>query len=272
MGFNRSFITFCIDLAAKPAATMSDVPPFDLNKARIPVDCVMTVLEKASGRTERIFLGGNCKTETVGVSSEVWMAPNADFVPVYSAASGKALTIKTYDRVGRAVKYSSVTAKAGAVQSDRAVVSTAEAFSSLDLHLKRGRGRHLPTASEVVAAGLDGEPLFSRMYFGNDRYDVMLEYPFKTCNFNDRAVFFQPDTGPVIFPRSLDCEFDELIEQTQLAFVAWNRYPGSACGEPAPGWAEFILQRPVEISEGVFTQHYSQSVRIECQNEMYTLG
>jgi hypothetical protein len=42
--------SFCIDLAAKPSATMSDVPPFDMNRGHIPIDCAMTVTERATGR------------------------------------------------------------------------------------------------------------------------------------------------------------------------------------------------------------------------------
>lgn len=101
------------------------VQPFNLNRAHIPIDCVMTITERATGANEVIclgataaacctprrqalrryseevialFVGGNCKTETVGVTQGVWMSPNADFVPIYS--DKKCLTLKTYDRLG----------------------------------------------------------------------------------------------------------------------------------------------------------------------------
>ena len=64
---------------------MSDVPPFDLNKPRIPIDCLMTVLERATGRQEVIYLGGNCKTETVGVPHSVWMEVCASHTVVHAA-------------------------------------------------------------------------------------------------------------------------------------------------------------------------------------------
>ena len=48
------------------------------------------------------------------------MEPNADFVPIYAATSRKGLTIKTYDRLGRAVRYSeSSGARAGTVSPGR---------------------------------------------------------------------------------------------------------------------------------------------------------
>jgi hypothetical protein len=160
--FSRSRVTFRIDLAMKPSATMSDEPPFDMNTPVIPIDCVLTVTERSTGRSEVIVLGGNCKTETVGVPANIWMAPNADFVPIYS--SSKALTIKTYDRFGKAVLYSAATGdkRAGTPQSDRAVVSVEEAFDMLDIDVRRCQGHKLSTTREVVANGLANEALIAR--------------------------------------------------------------------------------------------------------------
>ena len=53
----------------------------------------------------------------------------------------------------------------------------------------------LPTAKEVVQAGIACRPLMARTLFGNARYDCVLEYPIKTINLNDRHGIFQPDTG-----------------------------------------------------------------------------
>ena len=171
---DSSFVTFKIDLAAKPSATMSDIPPFNLNNGHIPIDCILTVTERSSGESEVICLGGDCKTETVGVQQGVWMAPNADFVPIYSQS--KCLTLKTYDRIGRAVQYSSVSGgRAGSVQSDRAVVDTQEAFSGLDLGVHRTTTQFLETTKEVVANGLSNEALSARTEFSSDRYDCVME-------------------------------------------------------------------------------------------------
>ena len=118
----------------------------------------------------------------------------------YSAKT--ALTIKTYDRIGKQVVYSSATGdkRVGKPQSDRAVVSVEEAFSDLDIDIRRCRGKFLATTKEVVANGVANERLMGRAEFCNERYSCLLEYPIKTCNFNDRDWFFQTDTGPVLFP------------------------------------------------------------------------
>jgi hypothetical protein len=39
-----------------------------------------------------------------------------------------------------------------------------------------------------------------------------------------------------------------MVENMELAFIAWNRYPGSATGGQSlpdePGWAEWLVRRP----------------------------
>ena len=97
--------------------------------------------------------------------------------------------------------------------------------------------------------------------------------PIKTCNFNNRDWFFQPDTGPVLFP-NLDVDLDEMVANMELAFIAWNRYPGSACGEQEPGWAEWVVRHPSEVGrnaegEAIEVNHYSKSVRMECHNKVF---
>ena len=40
----------------------------------------------------------------------------------------------------------------------------------------------------------------------------------------------------------------QMVENMELAFIAWNRYPGSATGGQSlpnePGWAEWLVRRP----------------------------
>ena len=101
----------------------------------------------------------------------------------------------------------------------------------------------------------------------------------------------------------------------ELAFIAWNRYPGSATGAQnaifcanftlmvityqdrlgtntghvegkeacfaggqslpdEPGWAEFVVRKPSvvgtdENGDAIETNHYSQSVRMGCYNQVF---
>lgn len=68
-----------------------------------------------------------------------------------------------------------------------------------------------------------------------------------------------------------------MVDNLELAFIAWNRYPGSATGEQSeaePGWAEWIVRRPSvvgvdEDGKEIAANHYSHSVRMECYNKVY---
>ena len=119
----------------------------------------------------------------------------------------------------------------------------------------------------------------------------------QTCNFNNRDWYFQPDTGPVLFPANLEAPLEDIIDDVQLAFIAWNAYDGSAVhpGGQQPGWAEFLVRQPspvatdqqgqtVEVAAICFVavvrrtdcvlslqqvQHYGKAVRVECLNSVY---
>src|SRR5262245_26149170 len=97
--FARSFFQFRIDLAKKPQVTMSHKAPYDLNNARIQIDCACEIRDRQTGNTYEFALGANCKTEQVGVKRDIWLAPNADFRPVVSKS--QFLVIKSYDHIGR---------------------------------------------------------------------------------------------------------------------------------------------------------------------------
>ena len=63
----------------------------------------------------------------------------------------------------------------------------------------------------------------------------------------------------------------EIIDRVELAFIAWNTYPGSATGD-GPGWAEFVVRAPTDVGGGLSVQHYSRSFRASVRNTMYSLG
>ena len=56
----------------------------------------------------------------------------------------------------------------------------------------------------------------------------------------------------------------DVVATSELAYVAWN---GNF-----PGFAEFLVRAPAEVAQGVMTQHYSQSVRVEpATNTLFAL-
>lgn len=246
--FARSFLTFRIDTLKKPPLTVSHKPPFPLNNARIQLDCRLEVVEKAAGLRQEFLLGANCKTERVGVERDVWLVPNADFVPVFSA--DKFLTIKTYACIGQEQQVRYYTQKT--VQPDRQIGSVVEAFDSLRLDVRHCPAEVLTSAEQIVAATLANDRLVARTQIENDRYVAVIEYPIKTMNANERDVIYQTDTGPVLFP-DLSRDRDSLIEGIELAFAAFN----------CSGWIELILRTPTDVGAGVQVHHYDRSLRLE---------
>lgn len=254
--FSRSFLHFRIDVEKKPPKTVSHKPPFTVNNVRVPVECRLSVVEKATGQEQVFVLTSNCKTERVGVERDIWTEPNADVTFVMSQQ--QFLIIKTWDHCGRKVMLHPPSLGA---QPQRQVGSTQEAFDRLRIDLRMTPGERLDQTDRIVAAILASEPLVARTRMENDRYDATIEYPIKTVNASERDHYYQTDTGPILFP-DLDRPPHELIEGLELAFVAHN----------SPDWAEFILQAPTPIRDGIDVHHYSKPVRRDVQNQVFRCG
>jgi hypothetical protein len=246
--FARSFITFRIDTLKKPPLTVSHKPPFPLNNARVQIDCRLQVAEKSSGAMREFLQGASCKTEQVGVEHDVWLIPNADFVPIFSA--DRFLTIKTYARIGLEEQVRLYTQKTA--QPDRQLGDVAEAFDSVRRDVTTCSGEVLETAEEIVAATLANEKLNAQTEIENVRYRAVIEYPIKTMNANERDIVYQTDTGPIMYPDLLRAPA-ELIEGVELAFAAFN----------GPHWIEFILRVPTEVGGGMRVHHYNKPVRCD---------
>jgi hypothetical protein len=246
--FARSFLTFRIDTLKKPPITVSHKPPYPLNNARIQLEGRLEVVEKASGQPHEFFLGANCKTERVGVPRDIWLAPNADFVPIMSAT--RFLTIKTYARIGLEQQVRYYTQQT--VQPDRQTGDVAQAYDSLRLDVATCPGLILATAEEIVSATLANHILVGRTRIENDRYRATIEYPIKTMNANERDVVYQTDTGPIMVP-DLSRAPEELIEGIELAFSAFN----------GPDWIELILRVPTDVGSNVWVHHYDRPLRWE---------
>ena len=100
--FARSSMVFRIDLDRVPPRTLSHVPPYSLNNARVPIDCRCRITERDTGRVHTFVLGADCKTERVGATADLWLQPNADFIPIFS--DDEFMHIKTFARAGMVSK------------------------------------------------------------------------------------------------------------------------------------------------------------------------
>jgi hypothetical protein len=256
LDFARSTLTFRIDLDKIPPRTLSHRPPYQMNNARVMLDCRCRVTDLASGRVHTIVLGASCKTERVGGDADLWLVPNGDFIPVFS--DDAFMHIKSFARVGMG---SQVEPPGSGDQPDRLRVPIAGTFERVHLDLAERDGELLGDAAAIVGAVLANDRLVGIHRFESVRYRVEIEYPVKTINANEREWVYQTDTGPILFP-DLDCEPDELLTRLELAFTAANN----------PTWAEFIVRVPTPIADDVEVYHYSKAVRLDdIDNEFYRI-
>jgi hypothetical protein len=250
--FNRSFFTFRIDTLVKQPLTVTHKPPFNLNNARIPIECRCVVTEKATGESQAFVLGASCKTERVGVESDIWLEPNADFCPIFS--DDRYLSLKTYSQVGTTMD---LFPPGSGSQSDRQTGLIDDTYDSVKIDMTECEGTPLDSAQEIVEAVLANQNLVARTELENDRYHALIEHPVKTINANERDWIYQTDTGPVLFP-DLSVEPGEMLTSLELAYSAFN----------CPDWIEFIVRRVTPTTSDVSVYHYSDAVRCDSRNQM----
>ena len=254
--FARSTLTFRIDLGKMHPRTLSHQPPFALNNARIQLDSVCRIADRLTRRVHTIWLGVSCKTEQVGANADLWLLPNADFIPLFS--DDEFMQIKSFARAGMVAQ---LHPPGLGVQSDRLRTPIDGTFDRVHLDLVEHHGELIIGAAAIVEAVLANDLLVGIHRFGSDRYDVEIEYPVKTINANERDMVYQTDTGPILFP-DLECEPDELLSRVELAFSAMN----------APDWAECIVRVRTPIADEVEVYHYSKPVRLDgIVNELYRI-
>ncbi len=250
--FNRSFFTFRIDTLVKQPLTVTHKPPFNLNNARIPIECRCVVTEKATDQAQAFVLGASCKTERVGVAGDIWLEPNADFCPIFS--DDRYLSLKTYSQVGTTMD---LFPPGSGSQSDRQTGLIDDTYDSVKIDMTECEGTPLDSAQEIVEAVLANQNLVARTELENDRYHALIEHPVKTINANERDWIYQTDTGPVLFP-DLSVEPGEMLTSLELAYSAFN----------CPDWIEFIVRRVTPTTSDVSVYHYSDAVRCDSRNQM----
>jgi hypothetical protein len=254
--FGRSTLLFRIDLDVLPPPTLSHKPPFQMNNARIQIDSVCRITERASGQVHTFVLGGDCKTERVGAERDLFLEPNADFIPIFS--DDGFMHIKTFARAGT---HAQAWPPGSGEQSDRLTAKLTDTFVDAHLDLVEREGERLADSRAIVDAVLANDAIVGVHRVQTDRYDVDIEYPAKTINANERDIVYQTDTGPILWP-DLERDPADLLPGLELAFTAAN----------APDWAQIIVRGRTSIADGVEVYHYANSIRVEgIANEFYRL-
>jgi len=257
LDFARSSILFRIDLDVRTPRTLSHEPPYRMNNARVQIDGLCRITDRATDEVRTFVLGGDCKTEQVGARTDLFLDPNADFIPIFG--DDQFMHIKTFARAG-------TTAQAyppgSGEQRDRLVTSIADSFDAVRLELVERGGEPLPDGNAIVDAVLANDVIVGIHRLSNDRYDAEIEYPVKTINANERDIVYQTDTGPILVP-DLTRDPDDLLAGLELAFTAAN----------APDWAQWIVRTRTTIADGVEVYHYARSIRMDgIDNAFYRIA
>jgi hypothetical protein len=258
--FYRSFMRFRIDLNVTQPKTVSQPPPFTLNNARFPLECVCRVTPGSpnttgSNTTIEYVLGASCKAEQVHVQENIWHDPPADMCLI--ASTDEFLVIKSWDRNNRGVMLSPPTL---GPQPERHTGKCSDAFTDLKIDLRETFGYLLQTTEDIVSAVLNNCPLVSQTVVSlPDGTHVFLEYPVKVINASEREMFYQVDTGPVLVPDSSAFDGTHAISALRLAFIAHNTL----------GSTELLLNVPTPIGLGMSVNHYSKMMKINAVNRIF---
>ena len=241
--FARSTILFRIDLDVLPPRTLSHKPPFAMNNARIQIDSVCRITDRASGRVHTFVLGGDCKTERVGAErgplprSQRRLHPDLlrRHVHAHQDVRARGHAGRRPTRRGRASR---------ATDSPR---RSPRRSSTPTWTSSSARASCWRTGRAIVDAVLANDLIVGIHRLSTDRYDVEIEYPAKTINANERDIVYQTDTGPILWP-DLKRDPADLLTGLELAFTAAN----------APDWAQIIVRRRTPIADGVEVYHYAE--------------
>lgn len=251
--FRNSHFFFEIDQARATTVTLKQ--PFAHNQVRIPLECRCEVTEPGGATTEYI-LAASCKTERVGVDSDIFNQPNADFCVVCSREDF--MIVKRWQQVDIAIDRQST---AMAAHVDRQVGRAADAWTSHLLGVDMAEAEVLASNDRIIQAVQGRRPIVSRTEFDlEDGCRFLVEYPVKTINVSDRHGNYQVDTGPVLFP-DLSIGHDRMIGNLRLAYVAHHQRD----------WAEFIINVPTPVDDGTLVHHYSKTVRVDATNTIIEL-
>lgn len=194
------------------------------------------------------MLGSSCKSEVVYVERGVWTNPCADMLIVLSDT--EFMTIKSFSHHG--IQIPLHPASLGA-QPKRQADDNANAFDKVDIDIQLVEGRELKTNMEIVKAGLARKALVSQTeWTAENGIHVLIEYPVRVWNYNERDNLYQLDTGPVLIP-NFNREHTRLVEIFERAYIAHN----------CPDWAEFIVNVPTRINDEIVVDHYSESRRLD---------
>jgi hypothetical protein len=249
--FGRAYFWFRLDPRVQPTITVTRPLPTTVLNVRINLECRCAVTHRRTGAKHSYVLGASCKTELVGPDRDLWMEPNADFCVAVS--NDDFMVLKSWARNNMPVE---AHPEVSGVPVERQSGISSDAWAEFAFDLPEVRGHGLGSIEDIIAAIRGRCPIVSRTEYDDGNYHVVIEHPVKTINYCEVDRVYQTDTGPILLPdlspqRLERCE--RFVECFDLAYSAFN----------SAGWAEFIVNVPTPVGEGISVNHYSRPRRIE---------
>jgi len=261
--FSRSYFRFYLDFENQQIRSISRKSPVKANRVRVTLESICQLTHRPSERTTIYALSAPCRTEQVGAGkNELWMQPNAECI-FLCADDGQAAVYKTWHKKDPGVM---LYPESLGPQPERQSFAPGENFLEVGINLSWIEARQLGDYNKVADAIVGVDPIVSRIAYSEGDFDVIIDQPVKTINLCERDQLHQTDTGPIILPNLSSERLEQAereIEVFDLAFSAWH----------APDWAEFLIQKPLALSEEISINHYAETRHISStQNSLFTVS
>ncbi len=230
----------------------------EINTCRTQILSRCVVSDDRTGESGDFFLGKECIGEAVYDDSHVAHLPAFEVSVIFSEGSN-ALIKKYADHKDDLSQVGDVAVRRRSHDGRYAY------WTDLRFHLKKAEARPLESRDEIIEATLDLQPMTGRTTLRSDdgAWNAVVEYPIMYMNVHPPIDGIQVDAGPVLLPDP-GSKAKELVSRLDYAYVMYNQLDR----------AEFALRKPTPVGEEgrAETLHYSEIVKYEATNELFSLG
>jgi hypothetical protein len=227
-----------------------------------------TILDSANSLELEFIHCASCKAEHTFARGDLFIKNNYDFTPVF----GRDLTSVMFRRFAAHHHHYR---QLGNIDTEP-LLTWGEPRFHIDI---TESSELLPSAREIIAATQRGAYLVAQTEFADsDRgLHVILEYPVKTINTNEKQEMYQVDTGPIVFPyiRNGDTDFRNTLH---LCYIAFNNFEKSEVIVETP--TSIFDHIPVALSAGqnpevnkhFMVDHYCDIRSLDATHRIYSIG
>jgi len=259
--FVHSYFRFYLDLEQAQPDSISNKPLVRTNRIRVVLESLCRLTHRPSEQTTTYALSAPCRTEQVGAGpNELWTQPNAECIFLCSDDGQVGIHKCWHKKDPGVMLYPSSLGP----QPERQSFAPGENFQEADLDLQMTEAKVLSNFDQVADAIHGKQPIVSRIEYSEGDFNVCIDQPVKTINLAERDQLHQTDTGPIILPDLSPQRLDQAklkIDVFDLAYSAWHE----------PDWADFVIRLPLELSENILVNHFTETRHVSPTRNMLLL-